>query len=274
MTALDLVETWYVPHAAVAVLDSAGIVLDSRGDTERIFPLASVTKLLSTYALLVAVEEEALSLDQAAGPEGSTVHHLLAHTGGYDFSSDAVRAEPGTRRIYSNTGFDALGQTLEAETGIEFSTYLSEAVLQPLGMTRTSLEGSPAADAASSLHDLSLFAAELQRPKLLSDSTMVRATTVQFPGIDGILPGYGRQKPNDWGLGFEIRDHKAPHWTGSANSSRTFGHFGQSGTFLWVDPVAGLACIALTDRDFGPWAVEAWAPFNDAVLSDFPSSRL
>lgn len=269
MTALDLVETWYVPHAAVAVLNSEGTVLDSRGDLQRIFPLASVTKLLSTYALLIALEEEALSLEQPAGPEGATVHHLLAHTGGYDFSSDTVRAAPGTRRIYSNTGFDVLGQTLEAETGIAFPTYLAEALLQPLGMSRTSLEGSPAADAASSLHDLSLFAAELQHPTLLSASTMDQATTVQFPGIDGILPGYGRQKPNDWGLGFEIRDHKAPHWTGTTNSSRTFGHFGQSGTFMWVDPVAGLACIALTDRDFGPWAVDAWKPFNDAVLADF-----
>ncbi|HSY00101.1 MAG TPA: serine hydrolase, partial [Streptomyces sp.] len=48
----------------------------------------------------------------------------------------------------------------------------------------------------------------------------------------------------------------------------TFGHFGQSGTFLWIDPVAGLACVALTDRAFGPWAIEAWTPFTDAVLAE------
>lgn len=269
MTALDLLDTWPVPHAAASVLGPDGATLDSRGDLERIFPLASVTKLLSAYAFLLALEEEALSLEQPAGPEGSTVHHLLAHTGGYDFSSDTVRAKPGTRRIYSNTGFDVLGKTLEDETGISFATYLSEAVLQPLGMTRTTLEGSPAADAASSLHDLSLFAAELQSPTLLSGTTMDQATSVQFPGIDGILPGYGRQKPNDWGLGFELRDHKTPHWTGTRNSASTFGHFGQSGTFLWIDPVAGLACIALTDLDFGPWAIDAWTPFNDAVLDEF-----
>lgn len=269
MTALDLLDTWPVPHAAAAVLGAEGATLDSRGEPQRIFPLASVTKLLSAYAFLVALEEEALSLDQPAGPAGSTVHHLLAHTGGYDFSSETVRAEPGTRRIYSNTGFNVLGETLETEAGIPFATYLFEAVLQPLGMTKTTLDGSPAADATSSLHDLSLFAAELQRPTLLSETTMDQATTVQFPGIDGILPGYGRQKPNDWGLGFEIRDHKIPHWTGTKNSARTFGHFGQSGTFLWVDPFNGLACVALTDRDFGPWAIDAWTPFNDAVLSDF-----
>ncbi|MGH3672729.1 MAG: serine hydrolase, partial [Pseudonocardiaceae bacterium] len=88
------------------------------------------------------------------------------------------------------------------------------------------------------------------------------------PGLDGVLPGYGMQRPNDWGLGFELKDHKSPHWTGSRNSARTFGHFGQSGTFLWVDPAADLACVALTSRDFGAWAREVWPSFTDRVLTE------
>ena len=64
-----------------------------------------------------------------------------------------------------------------------------------------------------------------------------------FPGLAGVLPGFGRFEPNDWGLGFELRDDKRPHWTGTGNSPRTFGHFGAAGTFLWVDPDAGLACV-------------------------------
>lgn len=93
------------------------------------------------------------------------------------------------------------------------------------------------------------------------------------PGLKGVLPGYGLQNPNDWGLGFEIRGAKSPHWTGSSSSRRTFGHFGQSGTFLWVDPGAGAACVALTDRDFGPWAIEARPPFTEAVLAELASER-
>lgn len=271
MASLEQIDSWPVPHAAAAVLDSSGAILARHGDMRRIFPLASVTKLLSAYAVLVALEEEALALDAAAGPDGSTVRHLLAHAGGYDFSSDTVRAAPGTRRIYSNTGFDVLGQTLQRETGIPYAEYLSEAVLQPLGMESTRLDGSPAAGAASTVEDLCRFAAELQHPTLVAPATLSEATSVQFPGLDGVLPGYGRQQPNDWGLGFELRDNKTPHWTGTGNSPRTFGHFGQSGTFLWVDPTAGLACVVLTDRDFGPWAAEAWTPFNDAVLSEFGS---
>jgi CubicO group peptidase (beta-lactamase class C family) len=77
------------------------------------------------------------------------------------------------------------------------------------------------------------------------------------------------QRPNDWGLGFEIRDGKSPHWTGSANSGRTYGHFGQSGTFLWVDPQAELALVALADRDFGEWAHPLWPALSDGVLREF-----
>jgi CubicO group peptidase (beta-lactamase class C family) len=75
-------------------------------------------------------------------------------------------------------------------------------------------------------------------------------------------------EPNDWGLAFELRDAKAPHWTGSRNSPRTFGHFGAAGTFLWVDPAAGVACGVLTDREFGEWAKDAWPAFGDAVLAE------
>src|SRR5690606_25486502 len=190
-----------------------------------------------------------------------------SHASGLDMTEDRVRAQPGTRRIYSNRGFDVLATTLTERSGIAFATYLDEAVLGPLGMTATRLEGSPAADAVSTVADLSRFAAELQRPALLAPETLAEATTVVFPGLDGVLPGYGIQRPNDWGLGFELRGGKSPHWTSAANSPATFGHFGQAGTFLWVDPQAQVACVALADRDFGPWAIEAWPPLSDTVLA-------
>jgi CubicO group peptidase (beta-lactamase class C family) len=117
--------------------------------------------------------------------------------------------------------------------------------------------------------DLLLLGRELLAPKVLSEAMLARATAVAFPGLDGVVPGFGRQDPSDWGLGFELRDGKDPHWTGSRNSPRTFGHFGRSGTFLWVDPDAGLACACVTDRDFGPWAAEAWPALSDAVVATF-----
>lgn len=269
MTALPvaLIDTWPTDNAATAVIAADGTVLASHGDTARRFPLASVTKLLTAYATLIAIEEGVFELDDAAGPAGSTVRHLLAHASGLDFSEDRVRAEPGARRLYSNRGFEVLADTLTERSGIAFAEYLDEAVLAPLGMTSTSLEGSPAAGAVSTVADLARFAAELQRPTLLAAETLAQASTIVFPDLAGVLPGFGRQSPNDWGLGFELRDGKSPHWTGATSSPRTFGHFGQSGTFLWVDPDAGAACVALTDRPFGPWAAEVWPAYTDAIVA-------
>ncbi|GAA1221382.1 serine hydrolase domain-containing protein [Prauserella alba] len=268
MDSLRLIEQWPVPHAAAAVVGADGTVRGTHGDTTRVFPLASVTKLLTAYAALMAVEEGVVELDTPAGPEGATIRHLLAHTAGLAFDQHKVQAPPGQRRLYSSAGYEQLADALTEKSGIPFGDYLTEGVLTPLGMTSTALTGSPGAGAESTVDDLVRFAAELFRPRLIARSTLDEATQVQFPGLNGVLPGLGHQKPNDWGLGFEIRDGKDPHWTGTASSPRTFGHFGQSGTFLWVDPDAGLACIALTDRDFGPWAVEAWPVFTDAVLAD------
>ena len=234
----------------------------------REFKLASVTKLLTAYATLIAVEEGAVEWDQPAGPEGSTVRHLIAHTSGLAFDEHKVVAAPGNRRLYSNTGFEVLADTVHEASGIPFAEYLTEAVLGPLGMTSTRLAGTAGAGAVSTSDDLVLFAAELLAPVLLSSSTLAEAVSVGVPGLAGVLPGFGYQKENDWGLGFELRDHKDPHWTGKNSSPRTFGHFGQSGTFLWVDPDAGVACVALSDRAFGQWAVETWPAFTDAVLAE------
>lgn len=268
MKSLLAIDSWPSTHSAAAVVAEDGAILGTHGETDHRFALASVTKLLSSYAFLVALEEGAFELDTPAGPEGSTVKHLLAHTSGYDFAERKVRFAPGERRLYSNVGFDVLAETLEQATQMRFADYLAEAVFQPLGMISTSLDGSPAADAVSTLKDLVAFATELQSPTLLDVQTHSQATHVVFPDLPGILPGYGRQKNNTWGLGFEIRSEKSPHWTGKQNSPATYGHFGQAGTFLWVDPELGAACVTLTDKPFGPWAVDAWTPFNDDVVTE------
>lgn len=268
-----MIDDWPVERAATAVGTADG-VLGQHGPQDEVFGLASVTKLLTAYATLVAVEEGAIEWDQPAGPPGSTVRHLIAHASGLAFNEHKVVAPPGERRLYSNAGFEQLADTVTAACGIEFADYLADAVLRPLGMAATRLVDSPAWGAESTCTDLARFAAELQAPKLVAAQTLAQATTVAFPGLNGVLPGLGHQRPNDWGLGFELRDHKSPHWTGAANSPATFGHFGRSGTFLWVDPVAGVACVALTDRDFGEWSKQVWPTYADAVLAEVESTRV
>jgi CubicO group peptidase (beta-lactamase class C family) len=264
--ALLQIADWPAPFAAAGV-SRDGEVVATRGARDEVVRWASVTKLVTALAALVAAEEGVIDLDEAAGPDGATVRHLLAHASGLPFELGAPTGRPGQRRVYSNVGFETLAEHIAARADMPFVDYLGAGVLQPLGM-RADLRGSPAADLHGSLDDLLILACELQRPGLVAPETLAEATTVQFPGLAGVLPDFGRFDPNDWGLGFELRDDKSPHWTGSRNSPRTFGHFGGSGTFLWVDPEAGLALGVLTNLDFGDWAKEAWPRLSDAVLGE------
>lgn len=261
----ELIADWPVERAAAGVTGAAG-TLAVAGDPGWHTRTASVSKLLVGLAALVAVEEGAIELGEPAGPPGSTVAHLLAHASGLAFDQDRVLARPGVRRIYSNVGIERFAEHLAARTGIRFGDYLRQAVLDPLGMRDTALAGSPAYDIGSTVEDLLRFARELLRPALIAPATLADATRAYFPELAGVLPGVGRFDPNPWGLTFEVRGGKDPHWTGRHNSPGTFGHFGGAGTFLWVDPAAGLACVALTDREFGPWALAAWPRLSDAVL--------
>ncbi len=260
------IDTWPGSAHAAVVVGPEG-VRDLRGDVDLPFALASVTKPLVAYAVLVAVEEGSLDLDARLDVEvGTSLRHLLAHASGMAPDERTLVAPPATRRIYSNAGFEVVGDLLAEATGMTTAEYLREGVLGPLAMDATTLDGSPASDAVSSARDLAHFATELLTPTLIAATTLDDATTVQLPGLDGVLPGFGRQSPNDWGLGFELRDAKRPHWTALAGSPKTFGHFGRSGTFLWIDPDARVGCVYLGDADFGPWAIDAWPAFNDAVL--------
>ena len=274
-----MVAGWPVDAAAVGVVrfapgDGGGAVAPgpaaTTGATRRTFAWASVTKTATALAVLVAVEEGTLALDAPAGPPGSTVRHLLAHASGLGPEVGPPVEAPGVRRIYSNAGYVALAAALESASGMRFADYLAEGVLEPLGMSGTGLVdtsvGGPAAGLAGPLTDLVALAREWALPSLVSPATWRQATSVQFAGLAGVLPGFGPFDPCDWGLGVEVRGGKRPHWTGPSNSPATFGHFGQSGSFLWVDPAAGVLCCGLADRPFGVWAARAWPALAEAVL--------
>lgn len=262
--AWDLVASWPAPDCAVAVVHPGGI--DTWGDTSRRQRIASVSKPLSAWAVLVAVEEGSVALDDPVGQTGCTVGHLLCHAGGYPFEGSAPVGKPGVKRIYSNTGYDMLAEHLEHCTGMDCARYLSEAVFEPLEMTSTALEGSCAKDIHSTVDDLVCFVAELRTPVLVDRSTRNMAVSAMFPELAGIVPGVGSFNPCPWGMGVEIRGHKSPHWTGTRNSGATFGHFGGIGTFMWVDPVADVACVMLSEHEFDKWGLAHWPAFSDAVL--------
>lgn len=270
MQSLQQSRRWPVANVSAAVVTDEGVIA-TEGDTGHVYRLASVAKVVTAWATLVAVEEGIVHLDQPAGQPGSTLRHLLAHAGGYAFDGDEPIARPGARRIYSNTGIELAAEAVQSAAGMPFAEYLAEAVLAPLAMTATELRGSPAHGLWSSVDDICRFVAELLAPSLITDDTADAVRTVQFPGLRGVLPGIGSFDDCHWGLGAEIRGDKQPHWTGGSNSPDTYGHFGGAGTILWVDPAVGAALIALTDRPFDEWSADAlrlWPQLSDAVLDE------
>ncbi|MEO8696362.1 MAG: serine hydrolase domain-containing protein [Acidimicrobiales bacterium] len=271
--AIDLVLEWPVDVVAAASIidDEVAIV----GSHEHRFPLASLTKLATALAVLIAVEEGTLALaDDVATllelPDLAPLRldDLLSHSSGLAPDAPARRLAPAAqRRIYSNTGYELAAEAVARRSEIPFATYLHDAVFAPLAMRSTALIGSPASGAVSSIGDVLMLLRELRTPRLVSSETHQRMVSPRHAGISGVLPGFGRQADNSWGLGPEIRDGKSPHWTGMMNSPRTYGHFGRSGTFLWFDPTAHRGVVALTTREFGNWAMVAWPRLSDAILS-------
>jgi CubicO group peptidase (beta-lactamase class C family) len=276
--ALHLVAAWPVDHVAAAVVTDDRI--ECIGDAERRYRLASLAKPITTWAVMVAVEEGVIHLDaplaRVEAPAGATMRHLLAHAAGFGFDGPNPVAGIEQRRMYSNTGIERAADEVAAASGLDFTTYLEEAVLQPLGMGNTELRGSPAHAMWSTLDDMVRFVAEMRSPRLLAHETWTEVTSPQFPTLAGIVPDVGRFDPCPWGLGVEIKGAKAPHWMGRANSASAFGHFGGAGTMMWVDPLVRTGVVALTDRPFDDWrddALQRWPELSDAVLAEVRSTR-
>ena len=265
MQALRQIDGWPVEFAAAGVVDPDGRVA-THGDPARSVRLASVSKPVSALATLVAAEEGVVDLDEPVGPRGSTVRHLLAHTSGLPFEGAEPIARPAHRRIYSNEAFRVLADHVAERAEMPFAEYVREAVCAPLEIGLDS-SGDPGSGMHASLADVLAIGRELLTPRLVADETRDEMTSVQFPGLSGVLPDHGRFNPLDWGLGVQLNT-RPPSWMGARVSPRTFGHFGGTGTFLWVDPEARVVCAALTTREFDEWAKGAWPSFSDSVLDE------
>ncbi|MEX2625847.1 MAG: serine hydrolase domain-containing protein [Ilumatobacteraceae bacterium] len=266
---LDLVATWPVDHVAAAVVTPDG-VRSTVGDEHRRFRLASLTKPMTAWATLVAVEEGVVGLDDDVGQPGCTLRHLLAHAGGYGFEGTEPTSPPERSRIYSNTGYELLADHVATAAAMPFDHYLLGAVFEPLGMGDAELTGSPAHAVHATVGDVAAFVVELLHPRLLAAETATDACSPQYPQLAGIVPGVGRFTPCPWGLGVEIAGEKHPHWSGSARSSRAVGHFGGAGTMMLADPDAAVGVVALTDRPFDQWAADAlraWSELSDAAVA-------
>src|SRR3989442_12960947 len=124
MEALQRIDEWPAANAAAGVVRDAEVVA-LHGPHDRGFRWASVTKLVTALAALVAAEEGVIDLDEPAGPQGSTVRHLLSHASGLPFESGGPTSRPGPRRVYSNVGFETLSEHIPGAPRTPFTDYPS-----------------------------------------------------------------------------------------------------------------------------------------------------
>ena len=186
--------------AAVGVASAAGL-MENAGPAGQPFRWASVTKLLVALAALDAVQRGLLDLDEPAGPPGSTIRHLLSHASGLAFDSDALLAQPGRRRIYSNRGIEIVADLVAARSGQPFERLLADEVCLPLGLAATRLEGSPAWGAVGPLTDLMNLAVELASPSLVDENLLAEATRWPSPACPACCRGSAasRTATGAWG---------------------------------------------------------------------------
>lgn len=136
---------------------------------DTVFRLASITKEFTAAALLHLQEEGELSLDDRIGDflpnypaavRRITIRDLLSHTSGLSdaavipifeeggvgytreriidlVASQPLDFEPGTGHSYSNVGFIIAGMVIEEATGTTYGDYVTDEILEPLGLEQT-----------------------------------------------------------------------------------------------------------------------------------------
>ncbi|MFP8955356.1 serine hydrolase [Natrialbaceae archaeon A-CW3] len=147
---------------------------------DTVYGIGSVSKSFASLAVLQLVDQGALSLEDPVAdhldvdvPEEITLHHLLSHTSGYpslatsealiarqmevgesgvplgtweDFvahvegARDEIAGEPDDHWMYCNSGYTLAGAVVEAVSGRSYVEYVTENVLDPLGMERSTYD--------------------------------------------------------------------------------------------------------------------------------------
>lgn len=236
------------------------------GKGEGNYRLASVTKLLSTLVFTDAIVHEFFDFSDIVdidyfGDNNVTFADLLAHASGTRPEYNDPIA-PRTKRIYTNEAFELAEQFFIKKLGSSFSganvaQIFSDGLKGHLG-DHIHLESSCAHGAIGDDEGIVALMNEIRNPSFIPQSIFSKLTQTYLPELEGILPGWGNYKHNTFGIGFEIKGDKTPHWTSELSSPQTYGHFGQSGAFIFHDPENNISGCCLSNSDFAPWAKVAF----------------
>ena len=272
--------------------------------TDTVFDLASLTKPIATAtSIMLLIEDGLVELDAPAaryipefgntGKEVITIRQLLTHQSGLlpdnsikDYENgraDAfrriheldLRAEPGTRFMYSDVGFIVLGEIVERVCGQSLDTFAKDRIFEPLGMTETGFNppadlkqraaptqerngewmrgevhdprafklGGVAGHAGlfSTAEDLARYAQMLINKGVLGDARILNPETCTLMQSSQEVSSGIRT------LGWDRRTGYSSN-RGDLVSASAFGHGGFTGTALWIDPEQEMFVIFLSNR--------------------------
>lgn len=149
----------------------ADIENDVRATPETLIRTGSIAKPIAAVAALTLVDAGKLDLDAPiqrycptfprkqwtittrellghlsgirhySGDEMASTKHYVSMSEGFEiFANDPLLFEPGTKYSYSTYGFTVVGCVIEGASGQRFADYVAQHVLQPAGMTHTSID--------------------------------------------------------------------------------------------------------------------------------------
>jgi CubicO group peptidase (beta-lactamase class C family) len=174
-------------------------------------------------------------------------------------------AKPEEKRIYSIAGYRVIAKVLENQLSISFPTLVKDLILNNCEL----FDMSPPVTGDSGLKGTIEGLYKLSKRLLLADipgisaESLKKSTSNHFGVSLGVVPGIGFYSDNSWGLGFEIKGKKTGHWMPKCASLETFGHFGRSGAFFFVDPLNLIAFSGISRYGFQKDSRLVWSKMGE-----------
>lgn len=217
-----------------------------------------------------------------------------------------LRYAPGEQFNYSDNGFTIAGIMAERVTGLRFGDIVQREVLTPLGMLDASMfppedwwpriaavigdsaegretaemfnsaeyrrRGAPAGGLFATVRGIVPFLRAFLQQGVAQGRPWLRRETVaammrpQVSGIPGRVGVLYEWPAVEWGLGWDVKGSKTPHWSGTLTSPQTISHEGYAGTLVWADPTRELLCVIFTNHTFADhWNLK---PSKLGIVSD------
>src|SRR5437867_1517808 len=237
-------------------------------EIDTIYDIASLTKVVATTTLAMMLFEEG-KLDLNAPIGRVTIRQLLTHSAGLPAQPPPegevefrLEYEPGTKTLYSDTGFILLGRIIEQIGGAPLDLLAGERIFEPLGMSNTCFNPDPVLvpriapttpDIRGRVHDSAaaalggvaghagLFSTARDLAKFCRMMLRGGPAIELFTHRTESVPGSTRA------LGWDTRSEERSS-SGHYFSMKTFGHTGFTGTSIWIDPMRELYVVFLTNR--------------------------